>query len=131
MKIFLTYLISIPIIFTIDLLWLGVFAKNYYQKMMSPHVNIEFNWIFVIAFYILYFIGIYIFALKPGIESQSLKLTVMNAAMFGFFCYMTYDLTNLATIKNWPLQLALVDIAWGVVLSSITAFVAYKIYFLI
>jgi uncharacterized membrane protein len=130
MKIFFTFLASIPIILAVDLLWLGVFAKNYYQKMMSPHVAIEFNWIFVILFYLFYFTGIYIFALRPGIEAQSLQKTMYLAALFGFFCYMTYDLTNMATLKNWPLLVTVVDLAWGAALgamvSALTVIVASK-----
>jgi uncharacterized membrane protein len=129
MKIIYTFLLSIPIIFIIDLAWLGIFAKDFYQKMMSPLVNIQFNWQYVILFYLIYFTGIYIFALKPGIESASLYKTLTMAAMFGFFCYATYDITNMATIKDWPLRLAIIDIVWGTFLTTFTAFVAYKIYF--
>lgn len=129
MKIIYTFLLSIPIIFAVDLLWLGVFAKSFYQKMMSPLVTIEFNWPYVILFYLLYFVGIYIFALKPGIEAESLSKALYLAALFGFFCYMTYDLTNMATLKDWPLKLAIIDIVWGVFLTTFTTFVAYHIYF--
>lgn len=129
MKILITYLLSVPIIFAVDLAWLGLFAKNFYQKSMSPLVSVEFNWIYVVLFYVLYFTGIYIFALKPGLDAKSLEKTLTLAALFGFFCYMTYDITNMATLKDWPLKLALIDIAWGVFLTTLTAFVAYKIYF--
>jgi uncharacterized membrane protein len=129
MKLFYTFLISIPTIFAIDILWLGVFAKEYYQKMMSPLVQIEFNWVYVVLFYIVYFTGLYIFALKPGIAAESLRTTIISAALFGFFCYATYDLTNLATLKNWPLSLSLVDMVWGTFLSATTAYIAYTVYF--
>lgn len=131
LKIIYTFALTIPVIFVVDLAWLGLFAKNFYHKMMSPHVTIAFNWPFVVLFYVLYFTGIYIFALKPGIASGSLTQTLILASMFGFFCYMTYDITNMATIKNWPLTLAIVDIIWGVFLTTFTAFVAFKIYHLL
>lgn len=129
MKIFYTFALSLPVIFAVDMAWLGLFAKDFYQKNMSPLVQIEFNWIFVVLFYIVYLIGIYIFAIKPGIDSASLQKTLINAALFGFFCYATYDLTNLATVKNWPLQLAIVDMLWGTFLTTFIAFTAYKIFF--
>jgi uncharacterized membrane protein len=129
MKIIYTFLISVPVVFVFDMLWLGFFAKDFYNKLMSPVVTIQFYWPAVIAFYILYMIGIFYFAVVPGVTAQSMQKTLLLAALFGFFCYMTYDLTNLATVKDWPKLLVFVDIAWGVVLSTFTAFVAYKIYF--
>lgn len=129
MKIFYTYLSSLPFIFAFDMLWLGVFAKDYYARLMSPVVEIKFYWPAVIAFYLLYIIGIFVFAVYPGVLEKNIFKTVIYAALFGFFCYMTYDLTNLATVKNWPLQLVLVDVVWGVVLSMVTSYIAYTIYF--
>jgi uncharacterized membrane protein len=129
MKIIYTYLLSLPIIFAFDMFWLGVFAKNFYAKLMSQVVTIQFYWPAVIAFYLLYIVGIFIFAVYPGVTEQSLQKTLIHAALFGFFCYMTYDLTNLATVKDWPKMLVFVDIAWGVILSTFTAYVSYVIYF--
>ena len=129
MRIIYTYLLSLPVIFAFDMLWLGVFAKDYYQKMMSPLVAIEFNWFAVPIFYLLYIVGVFIFAVYPGVMEESLQKTLLLAGLFGFFCYMTYDITNLATLKNWPVQLVIIDIIWGTVLSTFTAYVAYNIYF--
>jgi uncharacterized membrane protein len=131
MKLLYTLILTVPCIAAIDLVWLGFFAKQFYQSQMSPIVTIEFNWLYVALFYICYIIGLTIFVLKPGIEAQSLSKTLTLAALFGFFCYMTYDLTNMATIKNWPLSLAVVDMAWGVVITTVTAYIAYSIYFLL
>ena len=124
-----TYFLSLPVIFVFDMLWLGFFAKDYYARLMAPAVDIKFYWPAVIAFYFFYIVGIFIFAVYPGVAEKNLIKTVALAGVFGFFCYMTYDLTNLATVKDWPATLVLVDILWGVVLSSFTAFVAYTIYF--
>lgn len=124
-----TYFLSLPVIFAFDMLWLGVFAKDYYAKMMSPLVQIQFNWFAVPIFYLLYIVGVFIFAVYPGVMEHNLQKTVLMAALFGFFCYMTYDITNLAVLKSWPLQLVIVDMVWGTVLSTFTAFVAYTIYF--
>ena len=129
LKIIYTYLLSLPVILAFDMLWLGVFAKDFYARLMSPIVTIKFYWPAVIAFYLLYIVGIFIFAIYPNTEIYTMKKVLISAALFGFFCYMTYDLTNLATVKGWPLKLVLVDTLWGVALSSFTAFVAYHIYF--
>lgn len=128
-KLIYTYLLSLPVIFAFDMLWLGVFAKDFYNKLMSPIVTIKFYWPAVIAFYLLYIVGIFIFAIYPNIEVYNIKKVLISAALFGFFCYMTYDLTNLATVKDWPLRLVVVDTLWGIALSTFTAYVAYNIYF--
>ena len=120
---------SLPIIFAFDMLWLGFFAKDFYNKLMSPILTIKFYWPAVIAFYLLYIVGIFVFAVYPGVMEKDLVKTLIYACLFGFFCYMTYDLTNLATVKDWPLKLVIVDIVWGCVLSTFTAYVAYNIYF--
>lgn len=129
LKIIYTYLLSLPVILAFDMLWLGVFAKDFYNKLMSPIVTIKFYWPAVIAFYLLYIVGIFIFAIYPNIEVYNIKKVLISAALFGFFCYMTYDLTNLATVKDWPLRLVVVDTLWGIALSTFTAYVAYNIYF--
>lgn len=115
--------------FVIDLLWLGVFAKDFYNKSLSPILTIQFNFPAVILFYLLYIAGIFFFAVNPGVMEQNLQKTLLYGGLFGFFCYMTYDLTSLATVKDWPLKLVIVDLIWGTVLSTFTAFVAYNIYF--
>ncbi len=129
LKIIYTYLLSLPVILAFDMLWLGVFAKDFYARLMSPIVTIKFYWPAVIAFYLLYIVGIFIFAIYPNVEVYNMKKVLISAALFGFFCYMTYDLTNLATVKDWPLKLVIVDTLWGVALSTFTAYVAYNIYF--
>ncbi len=129
MKIIYTYLLSLPVIFAFDMLWLGFFAKDFYAKLMSPAVEIKFYWPAVFAFYLLYIVGVFTFAVYPGVQAESLYKTLIFAALFGFFCYMTYDLTNLATVKNWPISLVFIDILWGTVLSTFTAYVAFNIYF--
>lgn len=129
MKIIYTYILSLPIIFAFDMLWLGVFAKNFYADLLSPIFTIKFYWPAVIAFYLFYILGIFIFAVYPGVMEQNLSKTLLYAAMFGFFCYMTYDLTSLATVKDWPIKLVIVDLIWGVTLSTFVAYISYNIYF--
>ena len=108
----------------LDLLWLGVVAKPMYQQGIG-HLMAERPVIPVaVLFYLLYAVGVVVFAVAPQLAPAALRgwgETLVMAALFGFFAYATYDLTNLATLKGWPLGLSLVDIAWGTVVSTASA----------
>jgi uncharacterized membrane protein len=108
-------------------IWLGVIAKGFYRKALEPLLTPNINWTAAIVFYFLFLVGILIFALLPGMEKRSLKYTVLMAALFGFIAYATYDLTNLATLRDWPLLLSMVDMLWGAFLSASTAGTTYLI----
>ena len=120
------YLISVPIFFIIDMLWLGVFAKDFYQSRLG-HLLGEVQWGPAILFYLLFLLGLTYFATYPATVAGSITVAITLGAAFGFFTYMTYDLTNLATLKDWPLSIVLVDIIWGTVLG---ASVAAGVYFI-
>lgn len=126
-RILLTYAVSVPIFFAIDMIWLGVIAKGFYRKNLDPLLSPNVNWTAALIFYFLFLVGILVFALLPGMEKKSLGHTVMLAALFGFIAYATYDLTNLATLRDWPLMLSIVDMLWGAFLSSSTAAITYLI----
>ncbi len=108
------------VFFIIDLLWLGIFAKGLYQKYLG-HLLGEVNWTAAIIFYLIFISGILIFAVLPGIEKSSFLHAVTYGVLFGFFTYATYDLTNLATLKDWPVTIVYIDIVWGMVLSGSVA----------
>lgn len=129
MKLLYTLSAALVTMCSLDMIWLGYIARPYYEKLLNPIINVKFNLWAGIAFYLFYIVGIYIFVLMPGIEAKSLQKTVLLAALFGFICYMTYDLTNMATIKDWPVTVVIIDILWGVVVTAITSVVAYKVYF--
>ena len=126
-RILLTYAVSVPVFFAVDMIWLGVIAKGFYRKALEPLLTPNINWTAAIVFYFLFLVGILIFALLPGMEKRSLRYTVLMAALFGFIAYATYDLTNLATLRDWPLLLSMVDMIWGAFLSASTAGVTYLI----
>ena len=88
---------------------------------MAPHPN----WLAAIVFYLLFVVGIVVFVVVPGLKADSLKTTLLLAALFGLITYATYDLTNLATIKNWPVLLTVVDMIWGTVLSVLVSFASF------
>ncbi|MBX9765199.1 DUF2177 family protein [Patescibacteria group bacterium] len=120
------YLLTVPVFFAIDMLWLGVIAKDFYQKQLAGFLG-PVNWTAAIIFYFIFIVGILIFAVLPGLEAKSAIKALTLGALFGFMAYATYDLTNLATLKNWPLTVTLVDMAWGAVLSGSVATVSYFI----
>jgi uncharacterized membrane protein len=120
------YLLTIPVFFLIDMVWLGVLAKGFYQDKLGGFLG-PVNWTAAIIFYLIFIVGILIFAVAPALESQSLAKAVVLGALFGFFTYATYDLTNLATLKDWPIIVVVVDIIWGAVLSGSVAAVSYLI----
>ena len=121
------YLLTLPVFFIIDLLWLGVVAKGFYQKNLKYILSPNVNWTAAIIFYLMYIAGILIFAVVPGIAKDSLRHAALWGAMFGFFTYATYDLTNLALLKDWPLNIVIVDILWGAVLCTMVAAVSFYI----
>ena len=126
-RIILTYAVSVPVFFTVDMIWLGVIAKGFYRKSLEPLLTPNINWTAAIIFYFLFLVGILVFALLPGMEKRSLGYTLGMAALFGFIAYATYDLTNLATLRDWPLMLSIVDMLWGGFLSASTATITYLI----
>lgn len=125
---FLTlYLISIPIFFIIDMLWLGVVAKGFYQNRIG-HL-MEISWVPAIIFYLIFLLGLTYFATYPAVHGTGgLQTALIAGALFGFFTYATYDLTNLATLKDWPLDIVIVDIIWGTILGGAVAAITYYLY---
>jgi uncharacterized membrane protein len=104
----------------LDLLWLGVIAKPLYQQGIGHLLADKPNIAVAAVFYALYAAGIVIFAVSPQ-SGGTLWGTLAMGALFGFFAYATYDLTNLATLRGWPLKLSLIDIAWGTFVSAASA----------
>jgi len=121
------YFIALPIFFVIDMVWLGFISKNFYQKhigfLMTPNVN----WIAALIFYLLFIAGLVIFVITPSIEKNSWATALLLGALFGLITYATYDLTNLATLKNWPLLITIVDLMWGTFVSSSVSILSYLI----
>jgi uncharacterized membrane protein len=124
-KTLIVYLITVPIFFLIDLVWLGVVAKGFYQRRLGYLMRPEINWVAAISFYLLFVIGIVIFAVKPALQAQNPTRALVYGALFGLFTYATYDLTNLATVRDWPLAVTLVDLVWGTVLCGTVAGASY------
>jgi uncharacterized membrane protein len=123
---FLTlYAISLPVFFVIDIIWLGFIASSFYRDRMGELFQI--NWTASIIFYLIFLVGLTFFATYPNLD-KGWQMVLLYGALFGFFTYATYDLTNLATLKDWPLDMVIVDIIWGTVLGGSVAVGTYFIY---
>jgi uncharacterized membrane protein len=121
------YLASLVVFFAVDMVWLGLVASSFYKKHLGYLMAPTINWYAAIIFYLLFIFGILVFVVLPGIKENSLQNTILRAALFGLITYATYDLTNLATIKDWPLIVTLVDLGWGMALSTIVGVAGYYV----
>lgn len=115
------YAAALVMFLALDMVWLGVIAKGFYSRSMEPVVEMRVSWPAALLFYAVYVVGILVFGVRPALAAESLRAAVMWGALFGFFTYATYDLTNLATVKDWPRLLAAVDILWGTVLCTMVS----------
>ncbi len=109
----------------LDIIWLGFVAKNLYQREIGHLLLEDFNMVAAFAFYLMFIAGVVIFAVAPALQAGSWKTALLFGALFGFFTYATYDLTNLATLKGWSTTMTVVDIAWGAVLTSVSSVIGY------
>ena len=125
LKYFAVYCSFLLSLLVIDLIWLLGIAKNMYRDEMGSLMASEPKLLAGLAFYLLYGLGASIFVILPAISKQSWIYAAQYGALFGFFCYMTYDLTNLAVIRDFPVRLAFVDIAWGSAVTALSATIAY------
>lgn len=121
------YLIALPVFFAIDMVWLGLVAKNFYRQQIGFLMKSNFNWTAAILFYLLFIVGLVIFVIQPAIEKNSWQHALLLGALFGLISYATYDLTNLATVNNWPLLVTIVDLAWGAILAASISILTYLI----
>lgn len=118
---FVYYLLVLLVFFLVDLLWLGVIARGFYNRELGQLRSPSTNWWAAGAFYLLFNLGLLLFAVEPAVERSSFRMALGHGALYGFFTYLTYDLTNLATLRDWPWKMSLVDILWGTFLCTSTA----------
>lgn len=117
-----SYVISLVVFLAVDIFWLGVAAKPLYGTYLNHLMAPKVNWPAALIFYALFIVGLLIFVISPAIEADSLMHALIYGALFGFFTYMTYELTNYAVIRDWPLPIVLIDIAWGTALGACVSF---------
>jgi uncharacterized membrane protein len=124
---FKLYAVALPTFLVMDLIWLGVVARSFYQSQMGHLMRAQVNWVAAIAFYLLFVAGIVVLAVWPAVERQSFTHALALGALLGLVTYAAYDLTNLATLEGFPLTVALVDLAWGTVLCATVSAVTYRV----
>ncbi len=127
MKYILLYVLNFLVFLAIDAVWLLFIAKNLYAKEIGHLMAEKALLLPALIFYLLFVVGVLIFAVIPGYEAQSISKTLMLSALFGLMTYATYDLTNLATLRDWPLKVTIIDIIWGTSLSTVTGLAGYYI----
>ena len=121
------FFIALPVFFVIDMVWLVLVAKKFYQEQIGFLMKPDINWFAAIIFYLLFIAGLVIFVISPAVEKHSWVHALLFGALFGLITYATYDLTNLATLKDWPLLVTVVDLIWGTVLASSISVITYLI----
>jgi len=122
-----SYILTALVFFAIDLAWLGLVARNMYNRYIGHLMSSQVNWVPAVVFYLAFVVGILVFAVYPSVDKDSLLRAILLGALFGFFTYSTYDLTNLATLKDWPLSITIIDIAWGMILTGAVSAVGFFI----
>ena len=121
------YAVALPVFLVIDLLWLGVVARSFYQSQMGHLMRPQVNWLAAIAFYLVFVAGIVVLAVWPALERQSFSHALALGALLGLVPYAAYDLTNLATLEGFPLTLAVVDLCWGTILCAAVSAICYVV----
>lgn len=120
------YLMTLVIFFLVDIVWLGVISKKLYKEYLG-HLMGPVDWPAALIFYAMFIAGLVFFVISPAIEKQSLFYAVSVGAFFGLITYGTYDLTNLATLKDWPVTITIIDLIWGTFLNAATAGITYYV----
>jgi len=121
----LAALASLVVFCACDFVWLGVLARDFYAARLGGLLLPEPNWIAAALFYPLYVGGLLVFCVRPALAAGSWREGVSRGAFFGLVAYATYDLSNLATLRGWPVAVTLADIAWGAWVSGVATLAGY------
>lgn len=126
-KWLLAWFLTLAVFLAVDLLWLGVLARDLYQRHLGALMAEQVNRTAALIFYALYIGGIFLFVVAPALERGSWSHALLYGALLGLLAYATYDLTNLATLRDWPVAIVGIDIAWGTMLTGFTGWAGYLI----
>lgn len=122
------YVVALIVFSLIDAVWLGFISRGLYQQQIGYLLSPKPNWFAAILFYLVFIAGLVFFVINPALAKSSIMWALGAGAAFGFICYATYDLTNLATVKDWPVLITVIDLAWG---SFICAAVSSSTYYIL
>lgn len=123
----IAYASALIVFIAVDALWLGFYARAIFKPALDDIARDRPRWVAAGLFYLLYPAGIVFFAVMPALNHASGTMALVHGALFGFFVYMTYDLTNLASIKAWTTSLAVIDTIWGTFLTALAALASYEV----
>lgn len=121
------YALTIIVFFAIDIFWIGFVANQMYWDNIGHLRSPNTNWVAAILFYTVFIAGIIYFAVRPALIDGNWQTALLNGALLGFLTYCTYDLTNQATLKNWPWKVTIADIIWGILLCGSVATLSFFI----
>jgi uncharacterized membrane protein len=127
MRYAIAYLATAVVFLVADMIWLGVVAKNFYRSHLENFLLDQPSIPVAAGFYGLYVVGVIVFAVAPALREETWVTAAIYGALFGFFAYATYDLTNLATLKDWPAIVSIVDLIWGTCVTAVAAIGGYSI----
>lgn len=127
MQMLRNFVITFVVFMAIDLIWLGFIAKNLYSKYLGYIMTDKVNWGAAILFYVLFIIGLLFFVITPALDQNSWTYALGAGALYGLLTYATYDLTNLATLKDWPITITVIDMVWGTILATMTSIISFSI----
>ena len=119
------YIVALVVFAGLDFVWLAYIARDFYRSQLGGLLAEKPLLVPALAFYLLFVLGLTIFGVAPALKDQSWRTALVQGAMFGFFAYATYDLTNLATLKDWPMALSLADLAWGTMVAGVASLCGY------
>lgn len=123
----IAYAAALVVFLVIDSLWLGVIADDFYRERLASFMTGPVKVPAAVAFYLLYVVGIVVFAIAPALGTEAWRTALLRGALFGLIAYATFELTNLAILPGWPLAVVLVDMVWGAVLTGSTATLGFLI----
>lgn len=121
----LAYLASAVAFFALDFVWLSLAVPRLYRPLLGPLLRDTPNLPVAAAFYLVYVVGLVVFAVLPAASAGSWLVALGLGALLGLVAYGTYDFTNLSTVRDWPLLVSLVDLAWGISVSAVAALAGY------
>ena len=130
-KLISLYIFSLISFLVIDVIWLGFLAKGIYNKYLGKLMAPAVNWPAAFIFYFLFIIGLLYFSVIPALKQNNINLAIIKGILFGLFTYMTYELTNYAVIKDWPINIVIIDIIWGIILTLSVSLISYYFGYLI
>jgi uncharacterized membrane protein len=124
---FTLYLITLLAFLGIDMIWLNGIAKTFYAKQLGFLMAKNPNLLAALLFYLIFAAGLVVFVIQPALDKKLWTQALFAGAFFGLVTYATYDLTNLATVKNWPVIITVVDLLWGMTLTALTSILTFFI----